>query len=358
MPERNVRHDQAALLEDGLGNRVGEIRVQFVHQLQKQAHAAQPGRRIAALLLLHHLFEQAGDLRELLSVRGVRGHVQPRTGSREGERLGDDGLWTNISGLQGPGLNLHTAAYCGRAHEYYFEDAMLTNRMASEFITGTWSKGTWSVLKHFAMNDMEFNRTGLATFFTEQSASENGLRAFQGPVTNESLAGVMTTYNRIGTVFSGGHEGLVRQILLTEWEHKGWVMTDYAAAGFDYMNWLDNIYAGGGALLCTTANYSSSNHGSMSDARNQEALLADTAFQHEMQEAIKHYMYQFANSNAMNGLSPDTKVVHVTTWWEKAFMGMASMESAQGYLVFAGVGVAAWIVSVIAAFSGIAKKAA
>lgn len=40
-----------------------------------------------------------------------------------------------------------------------------------------------------------------------------------------------------------------------------------------------------------------------------------------------------------------------------AFMGMTPMAEAQGYLVFACVGLAAWCVSVIAAFSGIAKKA-
>ena len=37
-------------------------------------------------------------------------------------------------------------------------------------------------------------------------------------------------------------------------------------------------------------------------------------------------------------------------------MGMSPMSSAQGYLVFAGVGLAAWLISVIAAFPGIAKK--
>ena len=41
-----------------------------------------------------------------------------------------------------------------------------------------------------------------------------------------------------------------------------------------------------------------------------------------------------------------------------AFMGMSPMSAAQGYLVFAGVSVAAWLVSVIAAFPGIVKKAA
>lgn len=40
-----------------------------------------------------------------------------------------------------------------------------------------------------------------------------------------------------------------------------------------------------------------------------------------------------------------------------AFMGMSPMSSAQGYLVFAGVAIAAWLLSVIAAFPGIVKKA-
>lgn len=39
-----------------------------------------------------------------------------------------------------------------------------------------------------------------------------------------------------------------------------------------------------------------------------------------------------------------------------AFMGMSPMSSAQGYLVFVGVGLVAWLFSVVAAFLGIAKK--
>lgn len=251
----------------------------------------------------------------------VASTFNPELVRREGELFGEDGLWTNISGMMGPGVNLHTAVYCGRAHEYYSEDAMLTNRMASELAAGTWSRGTWAVMKHFAINDMEYNRTGLSTFFNEQSARENGIRAFQGPVASGNTFGIMSAYNRIGTTFAGGHEGLMKQILRNEWGYKGWVVTDYAAAGFDYMNWLDNIYAGGGGCLCTSANFSTSEHGSMGDDRNQSSLLADTAFQHEMQQALRYYLYVFANSNAMNGISPDTTVVRVATWWEKALKG-------------------------------------
>ena len=260
---------------------------------------------------------------------------------REGELIGEDGIWANISGLNAPGANLHTVTYCGRAHEYYSEDPMLTNRMASAFVTGSWSKGLWSVLKHFAINDIESNRTGLSTFITEQAARENALRAFQGPLTNGSKAGVMTAYNRVGTTFSGGNRGLVTQILRNEWGFDGWIMTDYAAAGFDYMNWLDNIYAGGGALLCTSANYSTSAHGSMSDAKIISQVKADSAFQHEMQEALKHFMYVFAGSNAMNGVSANTKIVYVRTWWENALtaadiaLGVLTVAALAGYAVAA-----------------------
>ena len=41
-----------------------------------------------------------------------------------------------------------------------------------------------------------------------------------------------------------------------------------------------------------------------------------------------------------------------------AFMGMNPMSNAQGFLVFAGAGLCAWLLSVIAAFLGIVKKAA
>lgn len=240
---------------------------------------------------------------------------------REGELLGEDGLWANISGITAPGVNLHRSTYCGRAHEYYSEDAMLSNRMAAAFCTGTWHKGTFTCMKHFAINDMEINRMGMSTFFSEQAARENGLRAFQGAVKSPGATGLMTAYNRIGTVFSGGHDGMLKQILRNEWGYKGWVLTDYAAVGYDYMNWLDNIYAGGGCCLNRSSAFSSAEIGSMRDAKNYDLVQSDSLFQNEMQQAIKHFMYVFANSNAMNGLSPNSKVVHVTTWWEYAVMG-------------------------------------
>lgn len=41
-----------------------------------------------------------------------------------------------------------------------------------------------------------------------------------------------------------------------------------------------------------------------------------------------------------------------------AFMGMNPMSNAQGFLAFAGVGLCAWLLSVIASFFGLVKKTA
>ena len=60
-----------------------------------------------------------------------------------------------------------------------------------------------------------------------------------------------------------------------------------------------------------------------------------------MQEALKHFMYVFAGSNAMNGVSANTKIVYVRTWWENALtaadiaLGVLTVAALAGYAVAA-----------------------
>ena len=55
---------------------------------------------------------------------------------REGELFGEDGLWSNANSIAAPGLNIHRAPYCSRNHEYYSEDAMLTNLLGTALCKG------------------------------------------------------------------------------------------------------------------------------------------------------------------------------------------------------------------------------
>ncbi len=235
---------------------------------------------------------------------------------REGELFGEDGLWSKESSLFAPGLNLHRTVYCSRNHEYYSEDPVLTSYLGNALCTGLKNKGTMAEPKHFAFNHQESNRSGLSTFLKEQAARENELRGFQMCLSNNTAMGLMTAFNRCGTAYSGGYSNLLKNILRNEWGYNGWTVTDMVN-GADYMNWRDIIAGGGGGCLTTSA-YDTSEIGSMADSKSE--IQKDNAFQEEMKKGIKYYLYQFVQSNAMNGISSTTEIVPIRTWYQNALL--------------------------------------
>ena len=239
---------------------------------------------------------------------------------REGELFGEDSLWANASSLFGPGLNNHRATYCSRNHEYYSEDPMLTNILGVAVCKGGQSKGLMMEPKHFALNHQEANRSGTSTYISEQGARETELRGFQGALEGNYAQGVMTAFNRLGAVYAGAHRGLLTGILRNEWGYTGYVVTDMIN-GAEYMNWRDVTFAGGGGCLTSTA-YQDSVIGSPLSADNMKLIQKDTAFQQELKQMLKYDLYTFANCNTMNGVTSDTRVVHVTPWWEATLKGL------------------------------------
>ena len=233
---------------------------------------------------------------------------------REGELLGEDGLYSKESSIFAPGLNLHRAVYCARNHEYYSEDSVLTAYMGDALCSGLRSKGTMAEPKHFAFNHQESNRSGLSTFMTEQAAREGELRNFQMCMSNNNAQGIMTAFNRAGTVYSGGYRPTVTNIARNEWGYMGWFVTDMIN-GADYMNWRDIVAAGGGAALTSSA-YDTSDIGSMEASK--DVIAKDQVFQQEMKNNLKYYLFNIAQSNAMNGISSTTEIVYIRTWVENA----------------------------------------
>ena len=235
---------------------------------------------------------------------------------REGELLGEDGLWSKESAIFAPGVNLHRAVYCARNHEYYSEDSVLTAYMGDALCAGLRSKGTMAEPKHFAFNHQETNRPGISTFMTEQAARENELRCFQMCMSNNTAQGVMTAFNRAGTVYSGGYRPTVYNIARLEWGYEGWFVTDMINGG-DYMNWRDVTAAMGGGALTSSA-YDKSTIGAMEASK--DAIAKDQYFQQQMKNSLKYYLYNIAQSNAMNGISSTTKIVYIRTWVDNAVL--------------------------------------
>ena len=75
-----------------------------------------------------------------------------------GEALAEECIALNVDVVLGPGANMKRSPLCGRNFEYFSEDPYLAGEMAASFIQGVQSRGVGTSLKHFAVNNQEFER--------------------------------------------------------------------------------------------------------------------------------------------------------------------------------------------------------
>ena len=235
----------------------------------------------------------------------------------EGELFGNDSLWMSVTIFFAPALNLHRTPYNARNDEYYSEDSMLTNYTARNVVEGTREYGTLSVAKHFAFNDQESGRMGISVFMTEQRARETELRAFQGVVDGGVLA-MMTSFNRIGVIYSSGHTGLMQNILRGEWGYNGFLMTDMLISQMATYMTVKEAVIGGTTLMGISSDELVSGVWSYF---TREGVSGDRDLCQAVRDNTKHLLYAIANSNAMNGINESSKVVNVMTWWRATYYG-------------------------------------
>ena len=197
---------------------------------------------------------------------------------------GKDGI--PYSGWYAPGVNLHRSPFGGRNYEYFSEDGFLTAAMASHEVKGARSKGVTVYVKHFAVNDQETNRQGVAVWLTEQALREMYLKPFEMCVKEGGATGIMSSFNRIGTRWTGGDYRLLTEILRNEWGFNGTVITDFNTIP-DFMDVKQAIYAGGDLDLASTPHTAWFNENSAADVTM-------------LRRATKNILYCTVNSNAMN----------------------------------------------------------
>ena len=137
--------------------------------------------------------------------------------------------------MLGPGVNIYRSALCGRNFEYYGEDPFLAGETAASYITGMQEQGVMATIKHFALNQQEFDRHGVSSNADERTIQEIYFPTFRKAVEKADVAAVMTSYNLINGVHAAENPWLVKENL-RGWGFDGIVMSDwtstYSTVGF------------------------------------------------------------------------------------------------------------------------------
>ena len=260
-----------------------------------------------------------------------------------GRGIAEDGLYSGTCGWYGPGMNIHRTPFAGRNFEYYSEDAFLSGVLGKAEVNGAAQKGMYAFIKHFALNDQETHRDerGLATFASEQTIREIYLKPFEmtildntveinynEPIKNNNgkitgytwktttvpaATAVMTSFNRIGATWAGGHYNLITEVLREEWGFNGFVLTDYEVGSGkgSYMGTLQTLGGGGDAKLKTVG----------MDALFGFDISKYPEYQAIGRDAAHHILYTVVNSAGMNGFVHGVEYVKGFAYYKLILIG-------------------------------------
>lgn len=146
-----------------------------------------------------------------------------------GTALAEEAIALNVDVILGPGVNMKRSPLGGRNFEYFSEDPYLAGEMAASLINGIQSKGVGTSLKHFAVNNQEYQRFSISAEVDERTLREIYLPAFEKAVKQAHPWTVMCAYNRLNGVFCSENDALLINILKNEWGFEGLVVSDWGA---------------------------------------------------------------------------------------------------------------------------------
>ncbi|HEU5350701.1 MAG TPA: glycoside hydrolase family 3 C-terminal domain-containing protein [Terracidiphilus sp.] len=146
-----------------------------------------------------------------------------------GRALGRDARARGVNFLLGPGVNIARSPVAGRNFEYLSEDPYLNSTLVVPWIDGVQSQGVSATVKHYALNNQEYNRHNVDVTADERTMREIYLPAFKAAVTRGHVGAVMDSYNLVNGQHSTQNHFLNVQLLKEEWGFKGVLMSDWDA---------------------------------------------------------------------------------------------------------------------------------
>lgn len=145
-----------------------------------------------------------------------------------GTSLGEEARFREKDVMLGPGVNIYRTPLCGRNFEYFGEDPYLAGVMTGQYVKGVQSNGVAVCVKHYAVNNNEWNRYTTNSIVSDRALYEIYLPAFKAAV-DAGAWSLMGGYNLVNGQHATYNQRLVNEILKGEWGFDGVVISDWGA---------------------------------------------------------------------------------------------------------------------------------
>lgn len=144
-----------------------------------------------------------------------------------GISIGEEARYRKKDILLGPGVNICRTPLNGRNFEYMGEDPYLAGQMVVPYVQGVQKNGVAACVKHYAVNNQEFQRTQSNSVVDDRTLHEIYLPAFKAAVTEGDAWAIMGSYNLYNGQFNCHNEKLLVDILKGDWGFDGVVVSDW-----------------------------------------------------------------------------------------------------------------------------------
>ena len=144
-----------------------------------------------------------------------------------GRSIGEEARYRKKDILLGPGINICRTPLNGRNFEYMGEDPYLAGQMVVPYVKGVQENGVAACVKHYAVNNQEFQRTQSNSVVDDRTLYEIYLPAFKAAVQEGNAWSIMGSYNLYNGQFNCHNEKLLVDILKGEWGFDGVVVSDW-----------------------------------------------------------------------------------------------------------------------------------
>lgn len=153
----------------------------------------------------------------------------PEMSALYGRSIGEEARYRNKNVLLGPGVNIYRTPLNGRNFEYMGEDPWLTSRMVIPYIREVQKNGVAACVKHYAVNNQEFDRDHVNVLVDDRTLHEIYLPGFKAAVTEGGAWAIMPGYNKYNGEHACENPALLLDILKGDWGFDGVAISDWGA---------------------------------------------------------------------------------------------------------------------------------